>query len=112
MQSRYSTQVEQVTEAVLHSPGVTETRLRQVIEAFSARCGGRAREPDAEVPSVLRTYVEKVAACAYKTTDADIQALGQAGYSEDTIFEITMSAALGAGLARLERGLAALKGGK
>ena len=49
---------------------------------------------------------------AYRTTDQDIVALRTAGYSEDAIFEITLSAALGAGLARLERGLAALKGGQ
>jgi alkylhydroperoxidase family enzyme len=53
-----------------------------------------------------------VALHAYKTTDADIEKLLQAGYSEDAIFEITLSAALGAGRARLERGLAALKGEK
>jgi alkylhydroperoxidase/carboxymuconolactone decarboxylase family protein YurZ len=44
-----------------------------------------------------------------KYTDEDIAGLHQAGYSEDEIFEITLSAALGAGLARLERGFAALK---
>jgi hypothetical protein len=36
--------------------------------------------------------------------------LRRAGYSEDAIFEITVSAALGAGMIRLERGLAAMKG--
>src|SRR5215831_16642427 len=110
MQNRYFTQVKQLTEVVLRGPGVTETALRQTIEAFSATCGGRRGADNGEVPSAIRTYVEKIASCAYKTTDADIQALRQAGYSEDAIFEITVSAALGAGLARLERGLAALKG--
>ena len=43
-------------------------------------------------------------------TDADMDALRKAGYSEDAIFDITASAAVGAGLGRLERGLAALKG--
>ncbi len=54
--------------------------------------------------------MDTVARHAYKTTDAHVAALKQAGYSEDAIFELTLSAALGAGMARLERGLAALKG--
>lgn len=112
MQSRYSTQVKQLTDAVLTGPGVTDATLRQTIEAFSALCDGRPGVSNGEIPTVLRTYVEKVARCAYKTTDTDVQTLRQAGYSEDAIFEITVSAALGAGLARLERGLAALEGGE
>ena len=47
---------------------------------------------------------------AYKLTDDDLNALRRAGSSEDAIFEITVSAALGAALDRLERGLAALRG--
>jgi len=42
-------------------------------------------------------------------TDADIEGLLRAGFSEDEIFEVTASAALGAALARLERGLAVLE---
>jgi alkylhydroperoxidase family enzyme len=61
------------------------------------------------VPEELTRYVDKVAKHAYKVTDADVEALHLAGYSEDAIFEITLSAALGAGLARLERGLEALR---
>jgi alkylhydroperoxidase family enzyme len=43
--------------------------------------------------------------------DEDVAALKHAGLSENAIFEATASAALGAALARLERGLAALGGG-
>ena len=39
-----------------------------------------------------------------------LAALQRAGSSEDAIFEITVSAALGAALGRLERGLTALRG--
>ena len=66
----------------------------------------------AQLPAPLDTYVDKVARHAYKVTDDDIVALRQAGYSEDAIFEVTLSAALGAGMSRLERGLAMLKGGQ
>jgi alkylhydroperoxidase family enzyme len=46
---------------------------------------------------------------AYKVTDVDINQLKVAGYSEDELYELTISAALGAGLARLNRGLELLK---
>ncbi|HVR14488.1 MAG TPA: hypothetical protein VMS41_11935 [Gaiellaceae bacterium] len=45
---------------------------------------------------------------AYKVTDEDIQALRDAGYSEDVIFEQTVSVAVAAGLIRLEAGLGVL----
>ena len=44
-------------------------------------------------------------------TDDDIESLSQAGYVEEMILEITVSAAVGAGMGRLERGLAALHEG-
>jgi len=43
-------------------------------------------------------------------TDADVAGLAPAGYSEDAVFELTVAAAVGAALNRLERGLAALRG--
>ena len=56
------------------------------------------------------SYVDKVSLHAYEVTDADLGALQRAGNSDDSLFEITVAAALGAALARLERGLAALRG--
>ncbi len=41
-------------------------------------------------------------------TDADVEALKAAGLSEDEIFEATVAAAVGAGLARFEAGLRTL----
>jgi alkylhydroperoxidase family enzyme len=52
--------------------------------------------------------VEKVARHAYKVTDADVDGLREAGYSEDAIFEVTLAAALGAAHARLSAGLDAM----
>jgi len=45
---------------------------------------------------------------AYKVTDADVEELKAAGHSEDEILEQTVSAAVAAGLLRLEAGLKAL----
>lgn len=95
--------------AVLTSNGDTDLSVRQAVESISAQTGGRFTFQTETIPPELINYIKKVALHAYKTTDEDIDALRNAGYSEDAIFEITLSAALGAGMARLERGLAALK---
>jgi hypothetical protein len=101
--------VQHLIEAVLTSPGDAEPSIRQAVEALSAQLGGRSSTQTDTIPPELISYVKKVALHAYKTTDEDIEALLRAGFSEDAIFEITVSAALGAGMARLERGLTALK---
>jgi alkylhydroperoxidase family enzyme len=67
-----------------------------------------AAQPDRPAPPEFDAYLDKVRNAAYRVTDADVQALKDAGYSEDEIFEQTVAAAVGAGLHRLERGLACL----
>jgi alkylhydroperoxidase family enzyme len=68
----------------------------------------RAAQPDREAPPDFAPYLEKVRSNAYKVTDEDVQALKDSGYSEDVIFEQTVSVAVAAGLERLEAGLEAL----
>ena len=57
----------------------------------------------------MAAYVEKVRLHAYKVTDGDVEKLKAAGFSEDEIFEHTVSAAVAAGIDRLDAGLAALR---
>jgi hypothetical protein len=61
------------------------------------------------VPPALTPYVDTVARHAYQVTDADVAALRR-GNSDDALFEITVAAAVGAALHRLDRGMAALRG--
>jgi alkylhydroperoxidase family enzyme len=68
----------------------------------------QAAQPDREAPPEFAPYLEKVRSNAYKVTDEDIQKLRDSGYSEDVIFEQTVSVAVAAGLKRLEAGLGAL----
>ena len=68
----------------------------------------RAAQPDREAPPEFAQYLDKVRSNAYKVTDDDIQALREAGYSEDVIFEQTVSVAVSAGLKRLDAGLGML----
>ena len=96
---RYQEFVAKVKAAVLESPGHLQPSVRHAV----------ASRQSAGVPDALRAYAAKVALHAYKVTDADIEGLLRAGFSEDEIFEVTASAALGAALARLERGLAVLE---
>jgi alkylhydroperoxidase family enzyme len=63
--------------------------------------------PD-DLPDAATRYVEKVRRHAYRVVDADVEALREAGLDEEAIFELTLAAALGAGLERLEAGRAAL----
>lgn len=100
---------QRLVAAVLTSDGDTDPSVRRAVEALSAQIGGCSTKQTDSIPPELISYIKKIALHAYKTTDEDIGALCKAGYSEDAIFEITLSAALGAGMARLERGLAALK---
>jgi alkylhydroperoxidase family enzyme len=99
---------QRLIEAVLSGAGETDPSMRRAIEAMAAQFGGRSTLQGDTVPPELVNYVKKIALHAYKTTDEDVEALRKTGYSEDAIFEITLSAALGAGMVRLERGLAAL----
>jgi len=96
---RYDALVQRLKAAVFDSAGHASGELRRAV----------AEQRLEDVPTPLRDYVAKVAKYAYKVTDEDVAALKSAGYSEDQIFEITASAAVGAALARLDRGMAALR---
>jgi hypothetical protein len=105
--------VQKAVHSLLASPATCAPELRHAIEAYAATLSGAARqlpETGIPIPPDLLPYLKKVALHAYKITDEDVQHLKAAGYSEDTIFEITLCAAVGAGLARMEQGLLALKG--
>ena len=108
--SRHATEMQAMIDAVLTSSGETDPTLRQAVAARASELGGYSTDMHADIPSELAPYITKVALHAYKVTDEDIEALRKNGYSEDAIFEITLSAALGAGLARLKSGLAVLGG--
>jgi alkylhydroperoxidase family enzyme len=105
--THYPRRIQKLVESVLYRTGHTLPTLRQSIEAYTARDHGAARN-QSQIPPELVPYVEKISRHAYKVTDQDITTLKQAGYSEDQILEITISASLGPALARLERGLSLL----
>jgi alkylhydroperoxidase family enzyme len=68
-----------------------------------------AAQPERVAPPDMRNYLQKVRLHAYKVTDRDVDELKAAGYTEDEIFEHTVSAATAAGLERLDAALETLR---
>lgn len=95
--TRHADLVAALRMAVFESPGETEPSSRE-----AAGSGGPLPEPWA-------SYAAKVRDHSYRVTDADIAALKAAGHGEEEIFEITVAAAQGAALRRLDAGLRALR---
>jgi alkylhydroperoxidase family enzyme len=56
----------------------------------------------APAPPEMAAYLEKVRERAYAVVDGDIEALKEAGFSEDAIFEQTVAVAIAEGLRRLD----------
>lgn len=108
MKSSYPPKVQRAVDSLLTTDGTCAPALRQAVESYAAQLSMGQRETS-EIPDVLIAYVDKVTQHAYKVTDKDVQALKDAGYSEDAIFEITLCASVGASRARLESGLSAVK---
>jgi len=81
-----------------------QTRYDELIADLRA-----AAQPGRPAPPELAPYLEKVRRHAYRVTDADVQRLKDTGFSEDEIFEHTVSAAVAAGLERLDAGVRALR---
>ena len=92
----YAMKMTRLRHAVTSSPASLSPVVRQTITA------GR------NVSGPLGSYVRKVAEHAHQITDDDIAALHAADHTDDEIFEATVSAALGAGLFRLDCVLRAL----
>lgn len=93
----YEKKLTLLRKSVLSEPGTLDPEVRRAI------CDGL------ELPDPLGAYVRKVAEHAHAVSDDDIAELHRAGYTDDQIFEATVSAALGAGLCRLGRILLALR---
>jgi alkylhydroperoxidase family enzyme len=96
MRDSHAERMARLARSVLEGAGALDPAVRQ-----AAATGG-------EVPEALARYVEKVRRHAYRVRDDDVRALLAAGYSEDQVFELTVSTALGAALERLRVGLGTL----
>jgi alkylhydroperoxidase family enzyme len=94
--------LQRAIDAILGNPGASELSLRHAVLA-------RTRAGDTQVPDALREFVDKIAGSPWTVSDEDFAQLRAAGYSEDQLHELTLAAALGAGLARFDAGLRAIE---
>src|ERR1019366_5705458 len=86
---------QRVEEAILTTQGDTSSQLRSAITQYVTQVCNATAPEHTGIPLEMEAYVKKVALHAYKVTDEDI---AQLQISEDAIFEITLSVALGAGM--------------
>jgi hypothetical protein len=92
-----------------HRPDGAPALRHAALARAAASAGGQVDEaPVAPLPAPLAAWVDAVAARAWEITDDDLEQLRAAGVDEDTIYEVTVAAAVGAGLARMQIGLRAL----
>jgi alkylhydroperoxidase family enzyme len=89
-------EADRLVGAILEGNGTTS------VEARRAAFAGRAVDP------AVTQYLEVVRRHAYRVTDEDVERLRDAGLDDDAIFELTVAAALGAGVERLRVGLSLL----
>ena len=85
----------------LEAPGDTDGGLRAAVQNAVADL---ARGSDAGINALdetIRPFVEAVARHAYAIEDHDVERLRAGPYSEAATFEITVNAAVAAGLERL-----------
>lgn len=99
MTGRYVTDVAALRARVFDGAGVVDPAVR------------RAAGTGTPVPEVWSAYVGKVREASYKITEHDVSALKAAGCTEEEIFEVTVAAATGAALQRLDLGLRAMQEG-
>ena len=86
---------DRVLHEVLEGAGESDPALRRAVAEGKG------------VPADMQELVDKIHRHAYKVTDDDMARL-QSKYGDDKMFEIVVSAALGASRQRLLAGLAAL----
>ena len=95
MTDPYAEQRDKVFALVFDGPGDSDSSLR------------KAAADNRNLPGDLKSLVDKIHRHAYKVTDDDM-AKAQAKYGDDRMFEIVVSAAIGASRQRLMAGLKAL----
>jgi hypothetical protein len=114
MSDRYTGYVDRVMESVTSTPGETPRDLRDAVHTRARQLvanGPTSESASPPLPRPLAPYIDAVLLHAYRITDEDVGTLARS-HSDDVLFETTVNAAVGAGVARLERALSILKAGR
>ncbi len=94
---RHAAAIDAIRRDVVSGPGVTER-------------ADRARVLAGDSPREMSAFLDKVRHASHRITDEDIAALRRVGLGDDEIFELTVAAALGAALERLDAAKRAMRG--
>ncbi|MDP9342278.1 MAG: hypothetical protein M3Q23_09340 [Actinomycetota bacterium] len=98
MRTRFSQKLEKLQARVLDGPGRLQPSARR-----------KAFEGHSVDDALADRYVQSIHRHAYRIVDRNIDELREAGWSEDQIFELSISAAFGAARHRLDTALRALE---
>jgi hypothetical protein len=85
-----------------------EARLRSGPGELSPQTRAAVIDADPLPDPLAQGYVETIRRHAYKLTDRHLEELGEAGWTDGQVFELTVAAAFGAAKRRLAAGLGAL----
>jgi hypothetical protein len=97
-----------LVDAVLGRRGRLDPSRRLLALRHGAAATGVVAEPGVEELGGGGELVDKVARHAYRVSEDDIAAAQRAGYSDDEVFDLIVSTAVGAGMARRALGHSAV----
>lgn len=107
-----SSAVDALVASVLGPTGISDAAWRAAAyeRARAIARGADAAEASAigSLPDLLGQMVDDVARAAHRITDEQFQALYAAGFSAEVLYEMTVAAAVGAGVERRTIGLEAI----
>ncbi|RJQ78842.1 hypothetical protein D5S17_12260 [Pseudonocardiaceae bacterium YIM PH 21723] len=101
-------QLRRLVSGVLDTPGELGQGLRGDILDHAVEVAGSGWS-DVDLVPALTPFVDRVTTRPRELTGRDFHGMSGFGYTDDAIFEVVLTSALGAGLARLHVGLAAVE---
>jgi len=93
----------QIGDALLNTPGDTNPVLRRhIIDYVVSKTLGLGEYPESLGRDVVFNLVDKITFASYSIEDEDVAMLRSSGWSDDAFYEIVLTAAYAAGLARMQ----------
>ena len=103
MENRSKTHMYQIGNALLTTPGDTNPVLRRhIIDYVVSKTLGLGGYPESIDQDVVFNLVDKITFASYSIEDEDVAMLRSSGWSDDAFYEIVLTAAYAAGLARMQ----------
>jgi hypothetical protein len=105
MKDQSKTHMYKIGNALLTTPGDTNPVQRgHIIDYVVSKTLGLGENPESfeSLDRSVFNLVDKVTFAAYSIEDEDMILLRDSGWSDDAVYEIVLTAAYGAGLARMQ----------